>query len=275
MQLHVLVRSRNEPFIHEFVEHYLYEGVDKIHIIDDSDDLSSYEAVVDCPQVNIITTLHRRDPKEALHIAYEQIKDQADWLLVVDADEFVTTRRDPDSTLRNELLTTFTDADYVKIPWVMMSFNGQEHNPDSLLVDNVWRWDHDRRRTAKVHKFRCRYSEIEVKSLFRPSKFGDSRLTCHGLTDLVDGSPTVVDSVLGLPANIDFFYQNLREESISNAHLVCQHYRFASVDHVKSKFDGNLFYAYSAFDLIQVLESDGPELRDTLLRDKTLKRRGL
>ena len=53
--------------------------------------------------------------------------------MFIDADEFITTRRNSEKTIREELETTFKDADLIKIPWIMFGSNGQDKNPKQVL----------------------------------------------------------------------------------------------------------------------------------------------
>ena len=95
-------------------------------------------------------------------------------MIYVDVDEYITTRKHSFKTIRHELETAFKGVDCIKIPWVMMSCNNREKNPQHLLKENIYRWNHDNRHhenSCGIHKFRCRYDAIEVKCIFKPAKF--------------------------------------------------------------------------------------------------------
>ena len=47
----------------------------------------------------------------------------------------------------------------------MMSSNNRRKNPTNLLEENIYRWNHDLKHFNQIHKFRCRYNEIECKSI--------------------------------------------------------------------------------------------------------------
>ena len=111
--------------------------------------------------------------KKSINKLYENIKNSYEWIIYVDVDEFITTKKNINNTIRDELLSTFKNASCVKVPWVMMSCNSIEHNPKKLLETNVYRWNHDKTHinNSSRAKFRCRYDSIEVKCIFKPKYF--------------------------------------------------------------------------------------------------------
>jgi len=173
--LSVLVRCKDEPFVTEFINHYLNEGVDFIYIIDDNSNLPYSSEVIENNRVKIF---YEKDiiKKNIASDIYNEIQRETKWLIYVDMDEFITTKRNFANTIRDELENEFIDVDCIKVPWIMMSANGREENPKSLLQETLWRWNHDKKHQnnfTKIHKFRCRYEAIEIKSIFKPSKFNN------------------------------------------------------------------------------------------------------
>ena len=133
-------------------------------------------------------------------------------------DEFITTKKNIKHTINDELKNTFSDVDCVQIPWVMMSCSGLEKNPQSVLLENVYRWNHDERHYHKVHKFRCRFNRIEVKCIFKCDKF--EKLWDHHPKQPV-GNIIVVDGISKKRRHLTPFYNNLRETNIANGYLLC------------------------------------------------------
>jgi len=270
--LALIARCKDEPFVGEFVQHYLDEGVDHIVLIDNGSSQAYPSEVRGNPRVIILentpfSTMHPTDITDRL---YRWITIATDWLIYADVDEYITTRRNPHKTLRQELETTFRDADCVKVPWVMMSADGRQEDPTSLLAETTHRWDHDRRHdgpSSSYRKFRCRYDAIEVKCIFRPDRF--KGLTDHHPTDPV-GEAVCVDGVDNERAELSAFHPNLREADISHAFLVCYHYRIYSAASAAKKTRLNTYYKhYSVEDL---LASDFSEIVDETLKHKTLAR---
>lgn len=271
--LTIIVRSKNEPFVSEFVEHYLSEGVDEIYIFDNGSDFDYADSVKDNERViiledNILFAMHPTVMESVLVRAHDL---STEWLLYVDMDEFITSRRQPDKTIRQELQTTFRNADCVKVPWVMMSANGRLQNPDSLLMETTHRWDHDKRHENHLSthpKFRCRYDKIEVKSIFRPEKF--EFLSDHNPYG-TNGDIVCVDSTDNRTCPLDPFHRDLREADISRAFLACYHYRTYSVESAYEKMQSSVFY--SAYTLEDIMSTDYPELVDETLARKARARK--
>lgn len=264
----VITRCKDEPFIGEFVSYYLSQGISKIYIIDDHSLPATYASVIDNSSVEIVRGIRFKDGPE-INKVFKKIKDQYDWIISVDPDEYITTRRNFNKSIREELQDTFYNVDCIKVPWVMMAFNKREFNPDSLLVENVHRWDHDKRHHSNhISKFRCRYEQIEVKCIFRPSTFKK----CFNHTPVVPTikNPIVVDSITKDIQRLDPFYNNLREDKIENAYMVCYHYRIASKQHVMQKVRNNSIKPYKHKEIVDMLiDFDYPELIDLTMRNKS------
>ena len=169
----LLTRCKNEPYITEFVKYYISQGVDIIYILDDESTKNIYKRVRSYENVCIIYDKNIIKNNSILNV-YKKIKNHFDWLIYVDVDEFITTKKNISNTIREELETTFKNAACIKIPWVMMSCNSIQKNPRSLLKTNVYRWNHDNKHENKLSsekKFRCRYDKIESKCIFKPKFF--------------------------------------------------------------------------------------------------------
>lgn len=281
MRLGLITRCWNDPYVNEFVNHYINEGVDAIYIIDDRSGEGLYQDVSQCLKVHIVTDIIFRAGPE-LNILYQRIKADFDWIVVVDMDEYITTKKNIQSTLREELLTTFKDADCVKIPWVMMAFNGIEQNPDCLLETNIYRMDHDEKHYSFFwdrfrwgsgrarRKFRCRYKEIEVKCVFKTKSF--DQCWDHGPERDDIENVKIVEGVYNQAAELDPYYKKLRELDISQAFLLCFHYRAVSKQHCVDKLIENCFDDYKHIESNDLILSDFPEIIDNTLCLKSKQR---
>ena len=176
----LLTRCKNEPYITEFVKYYISQGVDIIYILDDESTKNIYKRVRSYKNVCIIYDKNIIKNNSILNV-YKKIKNHFDWLIYVDVDEFITTKKNISNTIREELETTFKNAACVKIPWVMMSCNSIKKNPRCLLKTNIYRWNHDNKHENKLSsekKFRCRYDKIETKCIFKPKFFDNIKDNC-------------------------------------------------------------------------------------------------
>ena len=171
----LIVRCKEEKYITEFVNYYIKQGVDKIYIVDDNSNKEIYSDIISNKKINI---LFDKDiiNKKSINNLYKKIKNNYEWIIYVDVDEFITTKKNINKTIREELQTTFKDVMCIKIPWVIMSSNSIVNDPKSLLQTNIYRWNHDKKHInniSDVNKFRCRYENIEVKCIFKPKYFDD------------------------------------------------------------------------------------------------------
>jgi hypothetical protein len=263
----LITRCKNEPYVKEFVKYYLKQGIDKIHIIDDnSDDKKIYKGVKNNQKLEIIYDKNIIE-KKSINKLYNKIKNNFEWIIYVDIDEYIVTKKNIKYTIRKELKTTFKNCHCIKVPWIMMSCNSIKKNPDSLLETNIYRWNHDNKHENNItneHKFRCRYDSIEVKCIFKPSYFNN--ITDHHPIEPVISNTRVVDSISKKQQELNSLHSNLREKDITEGYLLCYHYRIISVENSLNKIINNNWY--KKYTLKDIMSSDYPEIIDETLKNK-------
>lgn len=282
--LAVVVRCKDELYISEFCEYYLkIQGVDKVFIADDDSVEGTYDLVKDNPDVIIVENVANNTDKNpgasivnVLKIL-QMIRNKFEWVLHVDADEFVCSPQG--KTLPTQLKDEFSAFDCVCIPWVMMSSNGTKTNPNNILMNHTWRWSQDKHHKFNIGskedkvKFRCRYDKIEVKSCFRPNMVKE--VNCHIPTEY-SSNLSIVDSVYKKKHKKEkkdlAFYKNLREKDVRNAFLICYHYRIFSEEHVKHKISTSQIYKIIGITVEGMLASDYADLEDNTVKDFILSR---
>jgi hypothetical protein len=263
--LGLITRCKDEFFIKEFCDYYLSQGVNKIFVIDDnSNDKSIYDNIDDnrikiIYEKNIIKTNYANK-------LYKEIKSNFKWMIYCDVDEFITTKKNITNTIKDELNTTFKDVDCIKIPWVMMSCNNKDKNPNSILLENTYRWNHNKKHPHKIQKFRCRYDKIEVKCIFKTDKFNS--IWDHHPKEK-STNVLIVDSISKEKQQLTPFYKNLRENKIENGILLCYHYRIISKENSINKLKNNLWYIQNGYTIDDLMSSDYPEIIDETLKNKT------
>jgi len=270
----VICRIRNESNnMNAFIPYYLSQGVDKIYLLDDGS-TETYDIAQYGEKVELIPVTKARrlgDQSLDMKVMYDKIRTKCEWVIIVDADEFIHTRLRPDNTIRTELETTFKDVDSIAIPWLMFGTSGNvdEVNP---IEKCIYRMDQDKRHPHpyKTKKCRCKYDKIEVKSISRCCKF---RTVENHYPGGPIGRVKMVDSVkLKNRKNgcSDWWYYNLREEDIDNAVFICNHYRINSTEYAKKKCDSNtLLKQYKTNNCYRdLMITDYNEILDTLLRDR-------
>lgn len=266
--LGVMSRCKDEWFVREFCEHYFAEGVDRIILIDDnSRDKSIYENLDERVTVvyadNVLTMDFER-------VVYRLSRHLFEWLIFVDVDEFISTKRNSRRTVREELENSFAKADCVMVPWVMMAANGRETSPDSLREELTYRWNHDLRHPHETRKFRCRYDEIEVKCIFRPAVY--AHVSLHHPRKPEKRHSIVLESIDGEPHNLGSFYSGLREPAIERALLLCYHYRIISIQDCARKIEtSDIYHRDVALD--EMMRSDHAEVEDISMREKARQQR--
>ncbi len=265
--LGLIVRCKDEPYVSEFVNYYIKQGVDKIYIIDDNSDKSIYKDIINNEKVDI-TFDNDIIKKKSIEILYKKIKNLFEWIIYVDIDEYITTKKNINKTIREELETTFKNCMCIKVPWVMMSCNLIKNNPDSLLKTNIYRWNHDiehKNNKSKENKFRCRYDKIEVKCIFKSKYFND--IFDHHPLNPYSKTPIIVESINNSNQQLNAFYDNLREKDIKDGYLLCYHYRIISIENCLNKIKNNIWY--KNYKLEDLLSNDYSEIIDETLKIKS------
>lgn len=276
--LGLITRCKDEYFIKEFCDYYLSQGIDHIYVIDDdSDDKTIYDELTSNNKryLNHITIIYKKNmfignsQMREVNALYKQIKQKYKWLISVDADEFITTKKNINKTIRHELQTTFKNVDCIKIPWVMMSCNHKEmvNSPPSILESIIYRWNHDLKHPNPIRKFSCRYKKIQVKCIFQTYAF-NTIFIHHPYDKCIKNEPKIVCSIDLKKQSLTPFYNGLREKHISNGHMLCYHYRIISVENCKNKLKTNVKYQDMKYTLADLLSSDHPEIIDYTLHIK-------
>ncbi|MEO9892505.1 glycosyltransferase family 2 protein [Aurantibacter sp.] len=258
----MITRCRDEFFILEFVNYYISQGVDHIYIIDDdSKDKGIYKSVEGLSDVTVIYDSNVIKNNSASKL-YKKIRKSFDWIIYVDVDEFISTNKMSHKTIVEEVVDSYSSFDCVKVPWVMMSSNGRELDPKKLLAENLWRWNHDKKHPNHIHKFRCRFDEIEVKCIFKTAVF-------HDISDHHPiGEGEVVDSINGSDSSLSPFYCGLTEKKISSASLLCFHYRIISKENNLRKLSENYWYIKHGYTEKDLASSDYAEIFDNTVSVK-------
>ncbi len=268
MFLGLITRCKDEFFIEEFCKYYLNQGIDKIYIIDDNSlNKKIYVNLISNPNIEIIYKknifFNLLNQMFEVNKLYKEIKSNFKWIISVDVDEFITTKKNIKNTIREELITTFKNYDCIKIPWVMMSSNDLIYNPKSILNTNIYRWNHNlKHNNSKIQKFRCRYNEIEVKCIFKTEHFNELSIHYPIKPDI---NVKIINSINLNNDDFNPFYKNLREKDIQNGYLLCYHYRIISIENCINKLNKA---QYRKFSLKDLLNSDYSEIIDYTLKDK-------
>tara|TARA_Y100000816_G_scaffold292446_1_gene287761 strand:+ start:4930 stop:5811 length:882 start_codon:yes stop_codon:yes gene_type:complete len=279
----VITRVKNENMmLKSFIPYYLSQGVDKIYLMDDNSTEPYSQDILNNPKVIIEKQTKGMQHPEWIavqHILHkEQVQKNTTWVIGVDCDEFITTRKNPNKTIKQELIDNFSQASCIKIPWVMFSRNKRVNNPDDVISDITWRWNYDKTHVMPngwSRKFSQPGKNVEVKCIWKPSHF-KSQAVHHPHNPSID-NPIIVDGVYNQPARIEIncggsLFFDLNEKKIHDAYFTCNHYRIVSEQHARQKCNPDSCTLYRDTDEKNILQKalayDFPDIQDTLLKDK-------
>ena len=276
--LGLITRCKDEFFVKEFADYYLSQGVDTIYILDDnSNDKSIYDNITDNRVVIKYEEqiVHKDDwtGMKVVNNLYSRVKDDYEWIIFVDVDEFITTKKNFNKTIREELETTFKEADFIRIPWILMA-STLDKNPTNIIDSIVYRINQNNRHDnpTGLSKFNCGYSDMLSKYIVRTKKF--NYLKTHRAVDPVN-NPIYACGVTGKKMDLSKEQQgkftNLREKHIKNGYLVCYHYRIISKENTLNKHSNNFWYNKDKYDVDKIMKVYLPEVKDETLKIKKNK----
>ena len=275
--LGLITRCKDEFFIKEFCDYYLSQGVNKIYVLDDDSDDKSIYNTINSNKVEIKYNQGWEGENvqlamDSVNKLYKTIRHKFKWLICVDVDEFITTKKHKNKTIRQELKTTFKNVDCVCVPWVNMSSNGRIKNPKSILLENTYRWNHDlkhKKNRGRYKKFSCCYNKIGIKCIFKTKKFYKMKGAHRPEKDKGINSINSINSV-NLKKNTikRINIDGLREKEIKNGYLVCYHYRIISKENTENKIRNKW---YKSFKWKQISKYDYAEVIDETLKNKMQK----
>lgn len=165
IKLCLICRFKNERHIlYEFVNHYLEEGFDTLYLIDNNSDDNYFmenkdwlTPLIEKKKVNITTSDFGQ--QKSTNLVFQKIKNQYDWVLVCDMDEFMFGINDSVKDLLENKLSKF---DYIEIPWKMFKHTSY-YQPKSIIGNNVLTHDYklDFSSSSKGYKYLIRPKYVE------------------------------------------------------------------------------------------------------------------
>ena len=249
----VYTRHRDEPeLLRSFLDHYRAEGATRFLILDDAE--ADVPFRTSDPDVKVVRAAGI--PNEDEHLSHylretAPYLDACEWVVSVDVDEFVSTRRNPCKSVAEELRDSFSEAAAVAVPWVFFSYDptaalGPGGGDIEDVRDLTWRWNHTQHHMPSQvqkqigDKFKDRYDRIEVKPLYRPGSL--ERLTLHVAELRKEDRAAYFSGVTGEPiAPSSSIWHSMKtmagvhEPEIADALLVANHYRFSSRKNIEFK----------------------------------------
>lgn len=220
----VMSQMFNEThIIREWIEHYLWQGVDHFILIDNCDvclENESRDILADYIEKGQVT-LHRDLVKHAQMEHYTKyskpFRDLAEWIIVVDTDEFVYARRGY-KLIGDYLMSLSPAVVQVCVPWKVYGSSGQIKIPKSAVDTFITR-----------HK-----GSTHCKSIIRAGAGGDYNIHVHGLNKVNKKYGTCINSA-SVGRKCDEPLEGRGEaRDYSEYHLHMNHYAIQSLDWFKA-----------------------------------------
>jgi glycosyltransferase involved in cell wall biosynthesis len=139
----VLAIMKNETAVlREWIEHYRWQGADKIFLIDNGSTDNPLEILSEDIASGFVEFFDRPEPhRQAAHYRAvfrdAKIRRKVEWLVMADLDEFWYS---PLGDLKKAIATIREHFDLVYSNWVMFGSSGLIQQPDSIREKFVHRW---------------------------------------------------------------------------------------------------------------------------------------
>ena len=251
MELCIVAIFKNEGHaLKEWIDHYLREGVDRFFLVDngstDGYDLKGYEEKVE------VWMNPKKHSQVELTNHYLQKAKKYDWVLVVDLDEFMYSRKGF-RTIKQYLKTIPPTIKEILVPWKQFGSSGFKKQPTSIIGSFIHRYNTDKFDTM-----------TQTKSIIRGDFLEKMSIHSHSKTDYY----------LPNKSGIKLTCLNIDEKKLASLPLHLNHYRIQSWEfysNIKMKRGDNAFTKNKrnrkTFEL-----QDYNDIVDTELKRKWLKK---
>lgn len=139
-KLVIVAIFKNEALaIKEWLQHYINEGVEHFYMIDNGSTDNWQSQVIEFP-VTIYTDATKHKQEELYNKYFlKEVKQSSDWLMVVDLDEFMYSRKEYNK-ITDYLDTIDYDIGEISVKWKMFGSNGFIKQPNSIIKNFLKRF---------------------------------------------------------------------------------------------------------------------------------------
>lgn len=139
--LGLIVIVKNEGMvIKEFIEHYKWQGVQHIYLIDNGctdNTISIIQPYIDEGYVSCFEMLrHHAQTHHYTAVFNAHIKKECEWLIVCDADEYMYART-PNRSILDEIMVLDNTISCIHLNWRVFGSNGFKDQPASIRTSFV------------------------------------------------------------------------------------------------------------------------------------------
>ncbi|MCA3487629.1 MAG: glycosyltransferase family 92 protein [Rhodobacter sp.] len=179
-QLGILAIMKNEGRnIEEWIEHYIWQGVQQIYLIDNGSDDNTQELIkpwVMSGAVKVITLTERWKQEQHYWTAFQhfKIRSQCKWLIMADLDEFWFCK---DGRILSQAVEAYDKYHVIYANWTMFGSAGHDRHPESLRMCLT-------RRSPDLGPHDCTKYICRTRAISTRRKFGIHKLfgTCSSRT---------------------------------------------------------------------------------------------
>ena len=221
MKLCIVSVFKNESHaLKEWLDHYIHEGVDTFFLTDNGS-TDEYKCIIE-PYIqsgHVILTINPKKHAQIEHLNY-YLKNakKMDWVIVIDLDEFVYSRRGF-ATIKEYLTTLPTDVHKINIPWKLFGSSGFKEQPTSIIQHFI----HRRNYTNET-----RHILVGKKSILR----GNHLIHLELHNSITKKSHTISSDTIDIDKE-DYFME-CTEQLLNNSFLHLNHYRIQSWEWFKT-----------------------------------------
>ena len=220
MDLCIVAIFKNEGHaLHEWIDHYLKEGVDKFFLVDngsnDGYDIQEYieKGIVEL-EIN-----PKKHAQVELYNYYLKKAKQYKWVMVVDLDEFMYARNGY-KTIKDYLRSIKPEVDQIKVPMKYFGSSGHIKQPKSIINGFTKR--------RYLHDVRDNIPDFtDVKSIVRGKSLIHLGVHVHQINNSIVITPKKEISILNI-------FETISEKSLKTCHLHLNHYSVQSWEFYKN-----------------------------------------
>jgi hypothetical protein len=204
--------------IREWIGHYIAQGVDHFHLIDNGSSDNFLHLIEDYrDRVFVYHDYVPHRQREHYNDYFLPVANQYDWCLCCDLDEFMYARKGF-RTIKDVLRSVERDVGYISVPWKMFGSTGYIKQPSSARSSFVNRANHDHRTQGMIEE-----GMILCKTIFRGGQI--SQFECHSHAA---GGRALDSRLQELNAHQDNRFIEISERLLDESVLHLNHYAIQS-----------------------------------------------
>jgi hypothetical protein len=221
MKLCIVSVFKNESHaLQEWLDHYIREGVDTFFLTDNGS-TDEYRSIIE-PYIqsgHVVLTINHKKHAQIEHLNYYlNHAKKMDWVIVVDLDEFIYSRRGF-ATIKDYLTSLPSNVHKINIPWKLFGSSGLKEQPTSIIQHFIHR---------RKYSNETRHILVGKKSILRGKHL--KHLELHN--SITEKSYTITSDNMDIYG--EDYFQECTEQLLKNSFLHLNHYRIQSWEWFKT-----------------------------------------